>query len=84
MDVVGSVAYLPAVLARGIDMGYHQQVVLAVMLDHTTSLQQSALILLPLEDVLVSTLDDIRQVGFQFHQLSGAIDDIYPVIVIEE
>ena len=57
-------------------MRNHQQIVLAVVLDHTGALEQSFLILLALEDLHVGALDDIREVGLEFHQLSRTVDDI--------
>ena len=84
MNVVGTVAHLAAMASGSIGVRYHQQVVFAVVLNHATAFQQSLLVFLALENLLVGSLDDIREVGFQFHQFAGAIDHKHPSVVIEE
>ena len=54
------------------------------MLDDTTALQDSFLVFLSLEDTHVGSLDDIREVGFQFHEFARSVDDIHTTVVVEE
>ena len=84
MDIVGPIAHLTTVLARGIDMRDHQQIVFTIVLDDTTTLQQTPFVLLALEDMHIGTLDHVGEVGLQFHQFACTIDDIHTTIVIEE
>ena len=84
MDVVGPVAHLTTMAPWGIDVGDHQQVVLATVLDHAGALEQSCLVGLALEDLLVGAFDDIGEIGLQFHHLARAIDDVHTVVVVEE
>ena len=84
VDVVGAVAHLTAVASWSVYLRYHQEVVFASVLDYTAALKKPCLVLLTLEYLLVCPLDYIREVWFQLHQLSCAIDDIHPAVVIEE
>ena len=70
--------------SRTVGLGDHQQVVLPVVLDHTRTLQESVLIALTLEYMLVGALNDIREIGFQLHHLTRAIDHIHSVVIVEE
>ena len=54
------------------------------MLDHTTALQKSPLILFTLEDMHVRPLYHVREIGLQFHQFARTIYYIYATIVVEE
>ena len=65
-------------------MRYHEQIVLAIMLDDTRPLKESGLISLALEDMLVSTLDNIAEVRLKLHQFTSAINNIHAIVVIEE
>ena len=70
--------------SRTVGLGDHHQVVLPVVLDHARTLQESVLISLTLEDMLVGAFNDIREIGFQLHHLARAIDHIHPVVIVEE
>ena len=83
-DVVGTVAHLTAMTSRRIDVGNHQEVVASVVFNHARALQQSTLVGLALEELVVRPLDDVGEVGLQFHHFARAIDDIDAVVVVEE
>ena len=84
VNIVCTVAYLSTMPSRTVGLRDHHQVVLPVMLDHTRALQESVLISLTLEDMLVGAFNDIREIGFQLHHLARAIDHIHPVVIVEE
>ena len=54
------------------------------MLDDTRTFQQTLLVFLALEDLLMGTFDDVGEVGLQLHHLTSAVDDIHTVVVVEE
>ena len=84
-DIVGTIAHLTTVTAGNAPhLRNHQQVVVTLVLQHPAAFQDSRLVSLALEQLMVRTLDDIRQVGLQLHHLAGAVDDIHAVVVIEE
>ena len=84
MDIVSTVAHLSAMAPWGIRVRDHQQIVFAVVLDDARPFEQALLVFFALEDLLMAALDHIREVGFQLHHLSRAIDHIDTIVVIEE
>ena len=84
MDIVSTIAHLTTMLAGGVDVGDHEQIILAVVLDDARALQEALFIFLALENLLVGALDDIREVGLEFHHLARAVDDIHTTVVVEE
>ena len=84
VNIVCTVTYLSTMPSRTVGLGDHHQVVLPVMLDHARALQESVLISLTLEDMLIGTFNDIREIRFQLHHLARAIDHIHPVVIVEE
>ena len=62
----------------------HQEVVLAIMLDHARTLQQVFLLGISLKEATMATFHHCRQVGIELHHLSCGIDDIRLVIIIKE
>ena len=84
MNIIRTIAYLTTMTTRTVGLRDHQQIILAIVLDDTRTLQESRLIFLTLEDTFVGTLDDIAQVLLQLHHLACAIDDIHTVVIVEE
>ena len=65
-------------------VGCQQGIELAVVLYHAAALQQTSLVLLALENLHVCPLDDIREVGLQFHQFACTVNHKHTAVVIEE
>ena len=65
-------------------MGDHEEVVFAVFLDDARTLEEAFLVFLTLEDVHISALDDVGEVGLEFHQFARAVDNEHTAVVIEE
>ena len=84
MDVVGTVANLTTMTAWGIGVGDHEEVVFAVFLDDARTFKEAFLVFLALEDVHVSALDDVGEIGLKFHQFARAVDDEHTAVVVEE
>ena len=59
MDIVSTVAHLAAMAPRGIRVRDHQQIIFAVVLDDARPFEQALLVFFALENLLVSTFDDV-------------------------
>ena len=84
VEVLGTVAHLTAMTARGIDMADKLCVIGAVVLDDTRALQQATLVGLALEVMTQATLDNTFQVAGELAHLASAEEHVGRAVVIEE
>ena len=84
---IQSLGTIRQLMATGSGPGDHQQVIVPIVLDDTTSLQQSVVErVLHLNPTLETLLLFLTQITFQLRDLhtTGSAEDIDPVIVVEE
>ena len=62
----------------------HQEIILAVVLDHAGAFEQACFISITLKEFTMAARHHIRQVGIQLHHLSRSINHVCLIVVIEE
>ena len=62
----------------------HQEIILAVVLDHAGTFEQTRFISITLKEFTMAARHHIRQVGIQLHHLSRSINHVCLIVVIEE
>ena len=62
----------------------HQEIILAVVLDHAGAFEQACFISITLKEFTMAARHHFRKVGIQLHHLSCAINYIRLVIIIKE
>ena len=62
----------------------HQEIILAVVLDHAGAFEQTRFISITLKEFTMAARHHFRQVGIQQHHLSRSINHVCFIVVIEE
>ena len=62
----------------------HQEIILAIMLNHARTLQQTGLLGITLKKLALAAWHHISKVSIQLHDVARTIHHIYLVIIIEE
>ena len=62
----------------------HQEIILAVVLDHAGAFEQTRFICITLKEFTMAARHHFRKVGIQLHHLSRSINHVCLIVVIEE
>ena len=84
IQVLGAIAHLTTMTARGIDMRDKQSIISTIVLDDTCTLQQSTLIGLTLEIMTQRTFHNTFQVACQLTHLACSEENIWCAILVKE